>query len=155
MSAGDTGTTIEAETRRRLAVETFNHVWTLLDTADRTADQIDEMIHGAHASRYLWGQVGDATNRTRGEWQCSRVYAVLGRAEPARYHAQRCLDICQQDGIADWDLAVAYEALARACRVAGDADGLARNVAALRAAMEHIEDPEDRDVLAADLATLV
>ena len=154
-SGGNDSATIEAETRRRLAIEIFNHVWTLLDTSDRTADQTDEMIHGAHASRYLWAQVGDATNRTRGEWQCSRVYAVLGRAEPALHHAQRCLDICLQNGIADWDLAVAYEALARACRVAGDMEGLARNVASLRAAMEHIKDHEDREILAADLATLL
>ena len=112
------------------------------------------MIHGAHASRFLWGQVGDAANRTRGEWQCSRVYAVLGRAEPALYHARRCLEICEQNGIGDWDLAVAYEALARACRVAGDEAGLARNLDAARAAMQTIQDPEDREVLAADLATL-
>ena len=145
---------VDAEARRRLAIEIFNHVWTLLDAADRTAEQDDEMIHGAHASRFLWGQVGDAANRTRGEWQCSSVYAVLGRAEPARYHARRCLEICEQNGIGDWDLAVAYEALARACRVAGDEAGLARNLDAARAAMETIQDPEDREVLAADLATL-
>ena len=155
MSEDANDTTIEAETRRRLAIESFNHVWTLLDTADRTADQADEMIHGAHASRYLWGQVGDASNRTRGEWQCSRVYAVLGRAEPALYHAQRCLEICQRYGIADWDLAVAYEALARASRLADDTEGFNRNLAALRAAIDQIADHEDREILAADLATLI
>ena len=45
----------------------------------------------ARASRFHWGEVGEPVNRVRGEWQCSRVYAVLGRAEPALWHARRCL----------------------------------------------------------------
>ena len=74
---------LDAAARRQLAVDLFNHVWTLLATPDRTMDQDDEMLHAAHASRYHWGEVGDAANRARGEWQCSRVYSVLGRPEPA------------------------------------------------------------------------
>ena len=55
-------------------------------------------------------------NLARGEWQCSRVYAVLGRAEPALWHARRCveLDEAGAEGREDWDLAAAYEAMARA-----------------------------------------
>ena len=39
--------------------------------------------------------------------------AVLGRPEPCLHHAQRYLDLCEENGIADWDLGFAYEALAR------------------------------------------
>jgi hypothetical protein len=38
-------------------------------------------VHSAHASRYHWGAAGDAdeaVNLARGEWPCSRVYAILG-----------------------------------------------------------------------------
>jgi DNA-binding transcriptional MerR regulator len=145
---------IAPEARRRLAIDLFNHVWTLLETADRTPEQDDEMLHAAHASRYHWGEVGDAANRARGEWQCSRVYATLGRAEPALHHAHRCLEICDANRIGDWDLAAAYEACARASRVAGDAEGLARYRALCAEAVERIGDPEDRAIIAADLATL-
>ena len=55
------------------------------------------MIHAAHASRYHWGEVGDDVNLARGEWQCSRVYAVLGRGEPALWHARRCVEIAEAD----------------------------------------------------------
>src|SRR5204862_6157437 len=78
---------LEGATRRALAVGLFNHVWTLLETPDRTVEQDDEMIHAAHASRYHWGEVGEKVNLARGEWQCSRVYAVLGRADPALHQA--------------------------------------------------------------------
>ena len=48
------------------------------------------------------------------------MYCELGRAEPALYHAQFVVDICEQHAIGDWDLAFGYEALSRAHAVAGD-----------------------------------
>ena len=70
------------------------------------------MIHAAHASRYHWSKVGTNANLARGEWQVSRVYTVLDRAEPALYHAHRCLTHVEAgartgDGIEDWDLPLA------------------------------------------------
>jgi hypothetical protein len=140
---------------RQLGVDLFNHVWTLIETRDRTAAQTHEMIHAAHASRYHWSLAGEGAERlARGEWQCSRVYAVIGRGEPALWHARRCLEICEANGIGDWDLAFAYEACARASRVAGDLDGAARYVELARAAGEQITDDEDRELLRTDLATI-
>ena len=66
--------------------------------------------------------VGTAVNAVRGEWQCARVYATVGRSEPALYHAARAVAICRQHDIGDFDLAAAYEGMARASAVAGDAD---------------------------------
>ena len=54
------------------------------------------------------------------EWQISRVYSVLERGEPALYHAKRNLEICQEHEIGDFDLAFAYEAMARAHKVLGN-----------------------------------
>ncbi len=145
---------IDPETRRKLAIGLFNHVWTLLENADRTPEQDDEMIHAAHASRYHWGEVGEPANRARGEWQCSRVYAVLGRAEPALWHARRTLEIFEANGIGDWDLAFAYEALARASAVAGEVADRDRYLGLAREAATRIADDEDRRLLEADLASL-
>lgn len=153
MGTPSTDASLDRETERRVAVGLFNHVWTLMETTDRTPDQTDEMIHAAHASRYHWGNVGDAANRARGEWQCSRVYSVLGRGEPALWHARRCLEICEHDGIGDWDLAFAYEALARASRVAGDREARDRYLELAREAGAQIKEAEDRQLLEADLAT--
>src|SRR5882757_8748909 len=93
--------TESAGDERRLAIDLFNGVWRLLEKEDRSIEDDDRMLHMAHASRYHWGQVGTTVNRSRGEWQCSRVYSVLGRSEPALYHARRDLEICQAYGIAD------------------------------------------------------
>ncbi len=86
-----------------------------------------------------------------GEWQCSRVYSVLGRGEPALHHAQACLAICQDGELDDWVLAAAYEALARAAAVAGDMAGSRTWLAHARSAVAAIADPEDREVIEGDL----
>jgi DNA-binding transcriptional MerR regulator len=153
MSAPGTGTITD---ERMLAAQLFNQTWRLMEQEQRSQAEDDRMIHTAHASRYHWGQVPTATpaHLARGEWQVSRVYCVLARPEPAMHHAQRVLDICLENGIGDWDLAFAYEALARASAVGGDQEA-ARGFTdkALAAAEEIVEDGE-RDVVLADLETI-
>ncbi len=154
MSASRSSTELDPTIERSLAAGLFNRVWTLLETPDRTDAQVDEMIHAAHASRYHWGRVGEPVNLARGEWQCARVYSVLGRGEPALWHARRCLAINEAGGGEDFDLPTAYEAMARAHLVAGDAAGCAEWKGRALAALGGIADPEDREVLERDLATL-
>ena len=112
--------TDQHEVHREFAVQCFNGVWDLLEKSDRTKDKDAQMIHMAHASRYHWGQIGTPLEFARGDWQISRVYAVLGFGVMAFRYAKRCLDLCEENGIGDFDLAFAYEALARASAVSGD-----------------------------------
>ena len=149
-------TEIDPATRRKLAAELFNRTWALLETTDRTPEQDDEMLHCAHASRYHWGELADVTpsNLARGEWQCARVYSGLGRAEPALWHARRCLAINEASGAGDWDIAAAYEAMARAHLTAGDLAATADWKARATAALDDIAEAEDREIIEGDLATL-
>jgi hypothetical protein len=139
---------------RQVGVDLFNEVWRLLESREDD----ERMLHAAHASAYHWSEAPECEpkNRARSEWQVSRVYAVLGRAEPAIHHAQRCLEICEAnaENLEDWDLPFAYEALARAHRVAGDSDEAHRLTERARAVGEQIADPEDREHLEEELATL-
>jgi hypothetical protein len=144
----------QQEQHRKFAVELFNRTWDLLDKADRTPEEADEMIHAAHASRYHWGEIGTPLEFARGEWQVSRVYAVLDRPEAALYHAQRSLDLCQANGIGDFDLAFAYEALARAYAVAGDAVKSGEYTELAMHAAEQIEDEGNREYLESELMTV-
>jgi hypothetical protein len=165
MSDAQTGTATGAEgataeavldpaQQREVAVELFNLVWTLLERSDRTKSDDDRMLHAAHASRYHWGEVGAAEQRAVGEWQCSRVYAVLGRGESALYHARRALDLARSEGVPGWVEASGMEAMARASAVAGDDGAAARWAAEATSAAAAIEDDEDREVVLGDIATL-
>lgn len=140
--------------QRELAVALFNAVWDLLELDDRTADEDERMLHMAHASRYHWGQVGAPVNLVRGEWQCSRVYAMLDRAEPCLHHARRVLGLCQRHCISDFDLGYAYEALARAYAVAGDAAAARSYIEQALTAAEDVAIDEDRSQLLAELETI-
>jgi hypothetical protein len=145
---------LSQDEHRRIAVELFNYVWTLIDKPELTQSEIDTMIHAAHASRYHWGQAGTPFNLARGEWQISRVYAALNRADQARYHAQRCLDICLEYDIGDFDLAFAYEALARAAAVAHSLTETQHYLSLAVQAAGGIADDDDRALLWEDLNTI-
>jgi hypothetical protein len=145
---------LDAATHRHVGVALFNHTWALLELESRTQEQVDEMVHATHASAYHWMQVGTAANRARSEWQCSRVYAVLERGEPAIWHARRCLEICDREGIGDWDLGFAFEALARAHAVAGEADQARRWLEQAHQAAAEIAEDDDRELLLRDLETI-
>jgi hypothetical protein len=140
---------------RQLGVDLFNHAWTLLELPERTREQEDELVHAAHASRHHWGRVGEPKHLARGEWQLARVYAVLGRAEPALHHARRCLELLEAaEDVEDWDLPFAHEALARAHFVAGDGEAAQRHLARARELGAEIADADDREHLDAALAEL-
>ena len=151
---------LDAAAHRRLGVDLFNYTWTLIEKADRTDAEIDEMIHAAHASRWHWARAegSEVANLGRGEWQCSRVYATLGRGEPAVWHAKRCVAYAEAAAAAgtaeSFDVPSSYEAMARALAVAGDRASAEEWRARARAAVAAITDPEDRQIIEQDLAKL-
>jgi hypothetical protein len=142
------------ECHKKFAVDLFNLVWSLLDKKDRTKEEDDKMVHAAHASRFHWGEIGKPVNLARGEWQISRVYSVLNGPRSALYHAKRCLEICKQNDIGDFDLAYAYEAMARAYAVAREKSEAEKYIQLAKEAGEQIKEKEDRNLLYSDLATI-
>jgi len=142
------------ERHEKFAVELFNLVWDLMDREERTPEEDDRMLHAAHASRYHWGEIGTPLEFERGEWQISRVYSVLKRPDGAMHHARRCLEICEANGIGDFDLAFAYEALARANSVAGDHSGVSRYMRLAEKAGEAIGEEDNKNYSLSELRTL-
>lgn len=147
-------TRIPRALERRIAADCFNATWTLLDRTRRSVDDDVRMIHMAHASRHHWAAVGTARNLAVGEWLISRVYAVLGRPEPALFHAKECLRVCRKGRVKGFPLAFAYEALARASAVAGRPTDAARYVRLGKEAGERIREKEGRDLFFKDLQTV-
>jgi hypothetical protein len=78
----------------------------------------------------------------------------LKRPQPALHHAKRCLEICEANGIGDFDLAFAYEALARAYAVAGEATRSREFVSLAEKAAEAIEDEGNRKYTLSELTSV-
>jgi hypothetical protein len=140
------------EFHKRMATSLFNAVWELLDKGEqRTPDETDTMVHAAHASRYHWGEIGTPLHFERGEWQISRVYATLNRPEPALFHAQKCLEICQANDIGDFDIAFAYEAMARAYATAGKSAECERYMELAKGAGDQIQEEDNKNYFLSEL----
>jgi hypothetical protein len=131
------------ETKKE-AAQLFNETWDLLDLTQRTDEDKALMLQKAHASRHLWGLVGEPVNAARGDWQIARVYSVLGMKEPALLFANRSLNVCLKNSIGGLDLAFGYEAVARAYSLSGDRENTTRFKGLALAACEKVESPEDR-----------
>jgi len=145
--------TLSIESERQIAMDLFHLTWTYLDMDARTAIHDEAMVATAEASLWHWRRVGAASQWAIGEWQCSRVHAVLGHGDLALLHAQRCLDIAESERVEDFIPASAHEAMARAYAMLGDMDAAReqRNLA-YRIAVDL--DNEDRDIIEHDLGTL-
>ena len=111
------------------------------------------MVQCAEASRWHWRHVGAPTQFAIGEWQCSRVHAVLGNGDLALVYARRCLAICESERVDDFVPASAHEAMSRAYAVLGDVEA-AREERNLSYRIAVALDDEDRDVIEHDLGTL-
>lgn len=96
------------------------------------------------------GDRGGPENEARALYLIGKAQLALGRGDLALDDDERCLAQCRQAGLADFDLAYAYELRARSLWALGRADEARHEWAAARAVP--IADPEDRAVVEADFA---
>jgi tetratricopeptide (TPR) repeat protein len=141
----------ESQCHKRFAIECNNKVWDLLSKESRTEQENESMLNAAHASHYHWNMIGKTINVQRGHWLISHVYAVVGKPDQALYHAKKCLSLTEEHGFIDFDLAYAYEAMARANASAGNRQEAIKYLKLARAAAEKIEAEEDRQLFSSDL----
>jgi hypothetical protein len=139
---------------RKQAIDNFNATWDLIDKKDRTREDDIKMIHTAHASRYHWGEIGSALEFARGEWQISRVYSLLRMFESSFYHGDYSLKLCEENGIGDFDLAFAYEAIARAYMINNNKEFMEKYLKLALEASHNISDDGDREYFLSELKSI-
>ena len=140
------------EAQEKFAKSSWNAIWPLLEKNDRTPSEDEDLLLSAFASLYHWKQIGTEVNLQRGYWMISKVYQVLGKAEPALAWAEKCARVTRDypDAMKDFDQAYSQEALARSHALAGNFD-LARKHHARAANLgELIKDPEDQEIFQGD-----
>jgi hypothetical protein len=139
---------------RTFAPMAFNQTWSLLDLDELTRQDEEEMLASTFAQRYHWYQVGDAKNRAIADWQVSRVAAVLGYADLARRFGERSLAVCIDNGLDPFVTGFAHEAIARSAADVDDIETFTAHLEAARELLAEIDDPEDREMLEADLTEM-
>ena len=156
MSTDATPTTLDPATQRALAVRLFNRAWELLESGGRSPDDDRELLASAVASRLHWEGIGTDENYAAGDWMVAHVASHLGHAGLALDFATAAHDraTAAGDAVPLWLVASTEEGLARAHAVAGDAAERDRWAAATRATLERVDDDEDRELIASQLATV-
>ena len=143
----------EKEAHKHFAITLFNKVWDLMEKKDRTDEDDELMVHAAHTSAYHWLQVGTEVNFQRSAWQIARVYTILGNKPMALHYAQQCYDMTTENDLQDFDLAFAFEAMARAFALNGMKEDFEHFHQLAAEASEQIGEIEDKEVFLKDLDT--
>ena len=140
----------EPDWHRAQGVEANNSLWELFDKADRSDDDVEEMLRRAYAAAYHWQRASGAgpENEARADYMIAKALLFAGQPEAAMRSADRCLAVCRDHGLTDFDLAYAHEARARALRALGRDQEAAEAWAAATAVP--IAEQDDRDIVAAD-----
>lgn len=153
MSTAATPQLDEKQAHKHFAVSCFNAIWPLLEKgANRSESENRAMVHLAHASYYHWTQVGEPVHFQRGKWMLARVYTVLADKIQALYYAQQCLALTEKHHLKDFDLAYAYEAMARAYALNGDESNFKDYYHLAEEAAKAIAGEKDRELFSNDLA---
>jgi DNA-binding transcriptional MerR regulator len=132
----------------------YNRTWELIEAEDRTPEDNEEMLTTAFAARFHWSRVGTAANASRAEWQLARVYGLLGNHTESLSHSRRCLQITEAGHLQDFDLAFAYEGMARSLALAGELEEARRFADRAAAAGAQVADDEDKQIFMSDFSTL-
>jgi hypothetical protein len=144
----------EREAHQFFAIQTFNGAWELIEKPGRSADDDAEMLQRAFTSRWHWGFVGGVEQCATGDWQIAHCASLVGLGGLAQVYAQRAFDACEREGWTDWQRASMLEGMARAAAAAGDAAAHAKYYALAEEAVAAIEEDEERNVIASQLATV-
>ncbi|MBC8256030.1 MAG: hypothetical protein H8E85_01815 [Candidatus Marinimicrobia bacterium] len=114
--------TNEEKLHHYMGIEMNMQTWNLLGKENRNEHDDLRMINFAKASLFHWQNSPkfEPVNEQRGHWLISRVYAVLEIGEKALESAQETMCLTEQHNFKDFDLAYAYEAMARANAALGN-----------------------------------
>jgi hypothetical protein len=140
------------EAHKYFAQSINGRVWELLQQPNRSRSADAEMLHAAHACTYHWQFVGTAVHQQRGEWLISHVHVVLGQGNEALRHAQRCFELTEanRDLMKDFDIAYAFEGVARAQAMLGDHRIAKEFLVLAQQAGAAIANEEDRSIFMGD-----
>jgi hypothetical protein len=141
------------EAHKYFAQSTNGRVWELLQKTNRSPSEEDEMLHAAHACAYHWQFAGTAVHQQRGEWLISHIHVVLGHGNEALRHAQRCFELTEANRnlMQDFDIAYAFEGMARAQALLGDHHIAKEFLLLAEQAGNAIADEEDKSIFMGDL----
>ena len=136
-----------------MGIEMNIQTWNLLNKKDRNEQEDLRMINFAKASLYHWRKSDkyELVNEQRGQWMLSRVYSFLGKADEALSYAKQTLKITEEQDLQDFDLAGAYESMARAHATSNNKNESIKWLKKAKKAGDLIKSDKDKEYFISDL----
>jgi len=136
-------------------IELNIQTWNLLEKRNRSEKDNERMLNYAKSSHYHWKRPPQfkPVNQVRGNWLISHVYAVLGYGKKAQSFAKKALKLTNDQNLIDYDLAYAYEAMARANAALGNEQECKKGWNKAKNAGDNIQDQNDKKYFFSDLNT--
>ncbi len=136
-----------------MGIEMNIQTWNLLMKKKRSEQDDLRMIMFAKSSLYHWKKSTNfqPTNEQRGEWLISRVLSILEKRETALFHAKNTIALTEKHELKDFDLAYAYESLARSYAAIKNKDESKIWYKKAKQAGEMISDNKDKEIFNGDL----
>ena len=142
------------EAQKKFAIKANGHTWNLLGNEDRTPEDDRMLLLAAQASLYHWLQVGTVVNDFRGLYMIAKAYIALGKKKNALKFAKKTLKLTEAntDKAADFDIAFAYELMARAYAMNGKQEKFEKFHQKAADAIEKVADEQDKKICVDDFA---
>jgi hypothetical protein len=145
----------DAVDHQALAATYFNRAWDLIDTHPRSPEQDRDLLATAFASRLHWVEAGGTpANLAVADWQVAHAASLVGLTDTAMTFAQAAVERAENDDLPLWLRASMHEGLARAHAAAQDRVGYDREAGRSRELLADVDDPEDRDLILGQLASI-
>jgi hypothetical protein len=138
---------------RELATQLFNRCWELLERP-RDAEGDVALLTVAFSSRYHWLTAGETEQWIVSDWMVARAAAAVGEGALSLRFATRAHSASQENVVPDWLTASTAEGVARAYAALGDAEEFSNWSALAARLVEVIADPEDKNLIASQLADI-
>jgi N-acetylglutamate synthase-like GNAT family acetyltransferase len=137
---------MEIERERQQAMQANNRAWEL-STQDRSPAEDREMLDAGHAASWHWQRIGNELNRMRAAMLLAEVHAALRLGASALKYAEEMRAYFLAHGAPDWELAFTHLVHAHAAHAAGRYDEHRAAYAQAEAALNKIQDAEEREIV--------
>ena len=106
---------------RWFAIEFNNEAWSIVEAAEGSPDEMERLVHLAHAACLHWAAVGTLLNRQRAFDLLAHAYAMAGNADQSVKYAERARQLSERHGNEQmpFDRAEALATMSVALRAAG------------------------------------
>lgn len=136
-----------AAAHRWFAIEFNNAAWDLVESAGRSPEEAERMLHLAHAACLHWLEAGKPVNHMRALSLLAHAHACAGSGRLAVGFARRCAEIgLELDNQTPFDRAGAASAMACALRADGQLHDAQTWESKARQLAAELED-DDRQVI--------